>query len=280
MLAALLTLTACGDFNERLDGYNSNDYRPTDIKDLTITLENADYESIGTLIGDNNVKYSHCFPTRKDAQKSLPKWLKSSYPTADPGSTAKVTYRYLDVTDEKQVDTLTVTAPFELTDNGWIYNPSVTVTIPNVKQDQTAYKFYQAACDWVWANVDQAQLGVTEKGKGYVVKYGNTEYYAGNDRYNSCVDWQPASARAQAEAQYKDMTDQEVVATMQKRFIDLYSHVLVKLYPEAEPAIGVEVIYTLYFTAKAPSATLYQIQYKVTEEAQFTYIEGSLKPVK
>ena len=280
MLAALLTLTACSDFNERLDGYNSNDYRPTDIKDLTITLENADYESIGTLIGDNKLKYNHYFATQDDAQKNLPKWLQSAYPTADPGSKARLTYKYYAQTAAGKDTTITATAPFELTSTGWIYNPSITVTIPNVKQDQTAYKFYQTACDWVWANVDQAQLGVTEKGKGYVVKYGNTEYYAGNDRYNSCVDWQPASARAQAEAQYKDMTDQEVVATMQKRFIDLYSQVLPTLYPEAKPVSDIDVIYTLNFTAKAPSATLYQIQYKVTEEAQFTYIEGSLKPVK
>ncbi len=279
MFAALLTLSACSDFNDKLDGYNSNDYRPTDIKELTLTLSNADYESIGTLISDNSLKSAHCFASQKDAQKNIPKWLTDSYPTADPGSTAKVTYKYTSQTEEGTSDTLTTTAPFELTKTGWVYNPSVTVTIPNVKQDPTAYKFYQAACDWVWANVDQAQLGVTQKGQGYVVRYGNTEYYAGNDRYNSCVDWQPASARAQIEAQYKDMTDEEVVATMQKRFIDIYAQVLPTLYPDAKPAREVEVIYTINFTAKAPSATQFQIQYKVTDTAQFTYIEGSLKPV-
>ena len=262
IFAALLTLASCSDFNERLDGYNANDYKPTDVK--TLTLEYTTKK----------------FATQTEAQQSLPAWLKSSYPTADAGSTAKVTYQYTAQTAAGKDTTLTDMAPFELIGTEWVFNPSVTVTIPNVKQDNTAYKFYQAACDWVWAEVDQAQLGVTKKGKGYVVSYGNTEYYAGSDRYNSCVDWRPSAVRNQIASQYEGMTDDQIVTLMQTRFTELYAKVLTKLYPDATPITGMDVIYTLNFTAKAPALTKYQIKYKVTAKAQFTYVEGSLKPTE
>ena len=51
------------------------------------------------------------------------------------------------------------------------------------------------------------------------------------------------------------------------------------LYPEAKAVEGIDVIYTVNFTATMPNEVNYTIQYKVTGDAVFTYIENSMRPL-
>lgn len=170
-----------------------------------------------------------------------------------------------------------VSAPFELSNGTWVYNPSMTITLPKSKTDATTKAFYQAVADWVWANID-IPAGLT-KGQGYVSKWGNNEYYTGSSAYNGCVEWLPAAAKSQNPVAFEGMTDAEIIALMQQNLITVYAEVLKTLYPEANTVEGMEVIYTINFTAMMPEEVEYTIQYKVTGNAEFTYIDDSMHPL-
>lgn len=56
ILAAVAVLTSCGDFNENLDGFDKNTYKPTDVKKVEVELTDADYEKIALLMKDDDLK--------------------------------------------------------------------------------------------------------------------------------------------------------------------------------------------------------------------------------
>lgn len=56
ILAAVVVLTSCGDFNENLDGFDKDTYKPTDVKKLEVELTDADYEKIASLMKDDDLK--------------------------------------------------------------------------------------------------------------------------------------------------------------------------------------------------------------------------------
>lgn len=298
--AALFSLASCGDFNEKLDGYVEDDYRPTDVKTLTITLTNSDYESIASLAKDNDLKSNHYFANNDSATKHIPLWLKSAYPTADNGSTAKVTYDVVKVPeilpysakDKKndkaqgakevsEVETESVTAPFELINRKWTYNPSVTLTLPNEKGNGTSKVFYQRITAWVNRTFDEPGGFDMFNPGGYLNRFGDTEYFSGCTYYNNRVEWIAADAKDNTPSVYGSMTDEEVVATMQQNLIRSFAESLHEGFEDAKPVEGLEVIYTINFTTYMEGKKLvpYTIKYEVTGPAEFTYIEGSLKPV-
>lgn len=223
----------------------------------------------------------------------IPKYLSSMFPFAKDGDTHTVAYyynKYKDVGALKYIyddggwmkigESFKTTKvqridPFVLADGVWCYDPSVTIELPDVKKNPESAKVYQAIVDWVWANVDQP-AGVS-KGQGYVAKYGDTDFYCGASSYDCVVDWRAESARKQCAEAYKDMTDDEVSAAMQANFIKVLGDVLPSLYPDALPVQGLDVIYTVNFTAKSASEQKYTVQYKVVGKAAFQYVEGSLK---
>lgn len=420
----LLFMASCGDYNENLDGYCEDNYKPTDIKNIKYELTNSDYEQISKHVNNNIIKSHKFIPDANTAHEGIALWLQSTYPTADNGSKAAITYwqqgsenhflapltvrgkaatytikegddtsdidallknikqdatandiivvlfpdntepvpyqytgkwwnrftasgkevdalplsvynslgtAYIENADDvlpvymknaypyaKNEDTKTVlyyhnkyqdygarqylrtdnewqltlttdtlmrrtiikekiSAPFELTNGTWAYNPSMTITLPKSKTDATTKAFYQAVADWVWANID-SPAGLT-KGQGYVSKWGNNEYYTGSSAYNGCVEWLPTAAKSQNPAVFEGMTDEEIITLMQQNLITVYAEVLKTLFPEANTAEGMEVIYTINFTAMMPEEVEYTIQYKVTASAEFTYIDGSMRPL-
>lgn len=414
--AALLATASCGDFNDKLDGYSEDDYKPKDVKNIKYELTSDDYTKLSTLSGDDKIKANQYLTSAEDAHTYIPLWLADTYPTADNGSTVTVTYKQLggeshylaplkkaitytlaaddDVSDmdallktvrpeaekndiilvctadnlsmtayqysndtwrvftststditvlpqsvysalgntfvenadnvittylkntypyssdsdtktiiyyynkykdigarqytfesgawklmaqSEKVVTEAVSAPFVLTNGTWKYDPSVTITLPHIKRDPVSTMFYQAATDWVWSNVD-APAGIS-KGNGYVSKWGNNDYYTGSSAYNSCVDWSPANAKAQNPAAFDGKSDEEITAFMQENLIKVYAEVLKTLYPETKAVEGIDVIYTVNFTATMPNEVNYTIQYKVTGDAVFTYIENSMRPL-
>lgn len=271
-ILAALSLTACDDYNDRLDGYDESKYKPVDVKEGAYTLTDADYATISTLSGDVTIGKFKNIPSTDIAYAYIPAVLQKQYPTADNGSAIQVTFiLYANRTIE------IVTAPFVLTGGKWIFSPSKTIDLPNVKRHETSVVFYQAACDWVWSNVDQPG-GIANKGEGYVSKYGNNEYYTGSSAYDCLVDWTPANAKKQNAAAFDGMTDDQIRETLRDNLISVYAEVLATLYPDAAPVDGIDVVYTVNFTVKDGATTPHTIQYEVTGKAAFTYIEGSLTP--
>ena len=88
ILAAVVVLASCGDFNENLDGFDKDTYKPTDVKKLEVELTDADYEKIASLMKDDDLKTKKFFISGSYAAQCISVWLKQKYPTADNGSSA------------------------------------------------------------------------------------------------------------------------------------------------------------------------------------------------
>ena len=101
MAMALLALTACDDFNEKLDGYDQSDYIPTDVKKGTYELVSDDYAKLASWAGLPDLSKNKYFDSADDAQLAIPMLLSNMYPTADEGSSMRVYYHQL--SDESSV---------------------------------------------------------------------------------------------------------------------------------------------------------------------------------
>lgn len=286
-IAAIATLASCGDFNDKLDGFQNDNYRPTDVKELTIELKNSDYENIASLVKDDDLKVNHYFANKDSATKQLPVWLKSTYPTADNGSTAKITYNQLKENEYYHSDSQpttteaeSVTTPFELIGKEWKYNPSVILTLLNEKGNTVSKVFYNRITTWVNIHYDEPNGYDRYNPGGYLSKFGDQEFFSGCDYYHNYVEWDPAKAKENTPSVYKSMSDNEVVATMQRNLITTFGESLKEGYENAEPVEGMEVTYTVNFMVHMAGNKLvpYTIKYLVTGKGEFTYIEGSQKP--
>lgn len=157
----------------------------------------------------------------------------------------------------------------------WMYDPSVVINLPAGKGIEVSATFYQAATDWVWENVD-TKNGIATKGDGYVTSYGNNEYYTGSSAYQNNVDWRVSAITGQYADGFAGMSEEEILETVKNNLIEVYSHVLAKLYPTANAIEGLEVTYTINFVVYDGASHNYQIVYKVTGPATFEYVEDSL----
>ncbi len=268
--------------------YYYNGSKWEEATDATI-VSPSDYTSMGL----SNSNFSKTYA----ADTYLPKFLNLKFPYASEEDEICVAYHYYDgsttsLAADKYVYTSgawvkespnAVTEPFAYSATGWVYDPSVTITLPYVRNNATSVAFYQAVVDWVWENID-TKLGSSKKGDaiGYTSSYGNNEYYTGCSAYYCNVDWRPAKATAQYAAGFEGMDDTQVLAKMQENFIDVVGKVLGVLYPDAKAIEGVDVIYTINFTAyfDGGSSQVYTIQYKVVDKATFEYVEDSLQPAE
>lgn len=290
ILAAVAVLTSCGDFNENLDGFDKNTYKPTDVKKVEVELTDADYEKIASLMKDDDLKTKKYFISGSYAAQCISVWLKQKYPTADNGSSVTVTYRMLTQFAMKTTDTgnqseknepKNVTNPFEKIAGEWKYNPSVVLTLPNEKGNATSKSFYNRIIIWVNIKYDEPNgFGQFNPG-GYLNGFADTEYFSGCSYYKNRVEWVAADAKSNTPSVYGGMTDEEVIATMQRNLITTFAVSLSEGFENAEPVEGMDVTYTVNFVAHMEGKKLvpYTIQYLVTGKGEFTYVEGSLKPV-
>lgn len=248
-------------------------------------LTAEDYTAMG-------MKY-HNLSTTDAPEAYLPKFLQAKYIYAAEGTAKTIAYFFYNssnkktfvngdqyvLTDGQWVKAPTseaVTDQFVLNSNGFTYDPSVVINLP---KEASSGAFYQTVTDWVWENIDQPN-GITTAGQGYMTSYKNNEYYTGSSAYQNNVDWRASAAKQQTSA-YDGMSDDAIVAQMQKNLIEVYAKVLAKLYPEANVVEGIDVLYTINFIAYNGSANLnYTIVFKVTGPATFEYVEGSLQEVK
>ena len=255
-----------------------------------IMINPSDYKVMGSSYTSFGSSFS--------AETYLPIYLASNKPYAQEGDTQIVAYHYYDssaktttvkaveyqyvggvwspIDNAKQV----VSERFSYSADGWVWNPSVNISLPADKSNTFVANFYQTVVDWVWTNIDKNELGLESYGKGYVSSYGNNEYYTGCSAYQNDVDWTAAKATSQYSEGFKGMSDDEIVATKQDNFKKVVGIALGTLYPDAEPVDGVDVIYTIDFVVYTGSKKNYTIQYLVTAIGTFEYIEGSLQLVE
>lgn len=249
-------------------------------------LGKADYLSMGITSGN--------FSSTLVPNNYLPLFLAQKYPYAQEKDAKVVGYKYYSSTAKavtyvadaytfasgiwtKNSEVVIATDQFVRAGGVWKYDPSVVISLNPVKGNTTVSAYFQAVTDWVWENIDQAQLGITTKGKGYVSSYGNNDYYTGSSAYYNNVDIRPAKAREQYAAGYDGKTDDEIMALMTERFVDALGKALPKLHPDAVPVDGVDVTYTInipIYKGDAVTACTHAIVYKVTAPGVFELVSG------
>lgn len=254
------------------DGSSWSEY-----EDATV-LNPSDYISMGV---DN-------FSSSVSADDYLPKYLEMKYPYAKEKETVAVVYNYysnnaLTLASDEYIYTsgawvkTVVTNQFVRNDGKWFWDPSVVINLLPIKYNATSVLYFQAATDWVWENIDQAQLGITTKGQGYVTSYGNNEYYTGCSAYNNNVDLRPSSAVKQYAAGYTGLSDAEISSLMTEHLIVVMGKVLSKLHPDAAVIDGVDVTYTInlgLYTGTSISQCTHSLVYKVVGTGEFEYVSG------
>lgn len=217
------------------------------------------------------------------AEEYLPIMLARQYPFAQKDQEVYVAYRYYsnkqtvnacalwayDGTkwyDKIKSNGVTeVTNQFVKRDGKWQLDPSITLTLPAGKGIPFSAEFYQACVDWVLNNVPD--------GAKYVTSYGNNDYYTGASAYQNNIDLRPGAARTQYAEAYKDMTDEEVVAVMKKRFEEEVGPAVVAArYPDLAP-IGdfhptVTIDFYIYDGATKPQTIVFEVE----EKGKFKFV--------
>lgn len=214
----------------------------------------------------------------------LPTYLSRKYPYAVKDKEVYVAYKYYangktlyacslwSFTGSEWIDEIEsngvqeVTSQFVRRDGKWQFDPSIELTLPKGKGQPISTMFYQACVDWVLANVPD--------GDKYVTSYGNNDYYTGASAYQGNIDLRASAARLQYAAAYENMTDDEVVALMMKRFEDeVCPGVLKELYPDIAPLGDFHPTVTIHFFTYNGSSTDEQtIVYTVTAKATFELV--------
>ncbi len=254
------------------DGSEWNSYKNA------IAVSNSDYEEMGiSSFSSSNLPANY-----------LPQFLNKYYPYVQEGTAVVVVYNWGSTQEAveyvltnnmwtKQSNIVQVTDQFVKASNVWKYDPSVVIEIPEKSEASKIY--FQAAVDYVWETYDVPN-GCTNKGQGYVSSYGNNDYYSGASAYYGNVDWRASAAKAQYPAEYDAMSDEDIVAKMQERFIECMNAALTKIHPDAVPVDGVDVTYTINYVVYTGARVNWTIQYKVTAPGTFEYVAESMKPIE
>ena len=257
----------------------------------TVVLQPSDYS-------DMNQSYGNLSGTLPATL--LPVYLDKNYPYASEDDIMYVLYKYYNGSSTSYqcslfandgtswnawIDENYSTDRFSRTNNTWMWNPSVSITLPYERNNVTSVTFYQACCDWVYANIDVPYYGsesITD-GKGFVTIYGNNEYYTGASAYYCNVDLRAAKAVEQCSTGFGDfpgygaMTDEEIVESMKNHFdYEVAPAVLAQLYPDAEPISGVTVNYSVTFTTYTTSGSeVVTGVWEVVGKGEFKFVESS-----
>lgn len=246
-------------------------------------LQPADYTTMGQTYGN----LSGTLP-----EQYLPVFLKHQYPYASAGQAVTLVYKYYDgaattyMSDEYDFDGSewqrnagATTDKFTRKNGFWSYNPSFEITLPYSRNTDPSYSYYMACVNWVLNNVVKPiQPDATLTTCEYYVDYrGNAEFYSGASAYYGNVDVRASTAISNAPAgTYDGMTNDEITLLMKKRFsTEVLPGALKAMHPEAAPQEGMDVTYTIHFTAYTGAAEVETIVYTVTAPATFTYTSST-----
>lgn len=239
-------------------------------------LQPADYTAMGQSYGN----LSGTLPAQL-----LPTYLKTSYPYAYAEDEVIVAYKYYNGTAttyqaadyiyngaEWTVNAGETTSQFVKRNGFWIFDPSVVITLPE-SRTEPSLTYYTAAVEWVLDNISKPLGGTSLKDGPYMdVKYGNSEFYSGTSFYYCNVDIRGANAKSKFPELYEQYTDDEATELMKQRFcLETMPAVLRQLHPDATPIDGMEVTYTINFTAYTGARSVETVVYTVIAPGQFQY---------
>lgn len=239
-------------------------------------LQPADYKAMG-----------QTYPNLSGSLPSqlLPIYLKNNHPYAEAGDEIVIAYNYYNGSGSSYqaaqyifngsdwaLNAGETTSQFVKRNGFWIFDPSVVITLPE-SRTEPSLTYYTAAVNWVFNNISKPMGGVSLKEGPYMdAKYGNSEFYSGTSFYYCNVDIRGANAKSKFPELYEEYTDDEVTALMQKRFcLETMPAVLAQLNPDAVPVDGMEVTYTVNFTAYTGARSVETVVYTVTGKGQFQY---------
>ena len=241
-------------------------------------LQGSDYAAMG--YGENN------YITVAQAKTLLPAYLAVNLPYAQEdasqvvvfrSSTSKVSAMQLVHTDGVWVpDFGTSVDQFSKNKGNWEYNPSVVITLPYSRNTDPSYTYYMGCVNWVFENISK-EYGVTNisDGGGFLDSRGNAEFYSGASAYYGNVDVRAITAKNNAPdgyTGYDGLTDDEISFLVKKRFcLESMRGSLEQLHPDAKPADGMEMTYTINFVAYTGSPEDVTLVYTVSAPGKFTY---------
>ncbi|WP_297071863.1 choice-of-anchor J domain-containing protein [uncultured Duncaniella sp.] len=250
-----------------------------------VVLQPADYTAMGQSYGN----LSGILP-----QELLPVYLAQKFPYAADDAAEIVVYKYYDGTTtdfrateffkangEWAQNTGATTDQFTKQNGNWAYNPSVVVTLPYARNTDPSYTYYMACVNWVFDNVtkklypDATPANGERPGPPFIDYRNNAEFYSGASAYYGNVDVRATTAKNNAPEGYDGydgMSDDEIMLLIKKRFsTESMPGALGILYPDAAPVEGMEVTYTINFTAYDGAAVETTIVYVVSGPGQFKY---------
>ncbi len=221
----------------------------------------------------------------------LPMYLKNKYPYSLQGSVKYVGYKFYNSTDKTVSNQVakyifdgsewtadsgldTATSQFVRVDGAWMFDPSVVITLTTSKNDATSTAYFTECVNYV--------RDVVPDGDKYITSYGNNEYWAGASWYQNNIDLRAGKARTQYEEGWANYSDEEIVETMKKRFVEeslLYA--VNKLNPDAQTNPDVDVFYTINFYAWTGVSTgPHSARYKVVGPGKLEFVDATWAPME
>ncbi|MDE7136423.1 MAG: hypothetical protein K2N91_07300, partial [Muribaculaceae bacterium] len=153
----------------------------------------------------------------------------------------------------------TVTSQFVKNNNQWNFDPSVTLVLPYARNTDPSYTVYMACVQWVFDNISKPMGGTSltassaAEAAPFIDYRGNAEFYSGASAYYGNVDIRATTAKNNAPADYTGydgLDDQQITQLMKERFCyEVLPGALKALYPAAKPVEGIDVKFTISFTA-------------------------------
>ncbi|MDE6558996.1 MAG: hypothetical protein K2K29_03830, partial [Muribaculaceae bacterium] len=255
----------------------------TTVSDLMV-LNPSDYSKMGL----SYLNFSGAQP-----EQYLPTYLKVTFPYAAEEAVKTVAYLYHTSDGDSyqareytltggdwKVNAGQTTCQFVKTSNEWVYNPSVVIDLPYVRNSGLTYEYFMEIVKWVYEDIC-VPMGDTSMTSGkYFLDYrANAEFYSGASAYYGNVDIRATSALQHVPdgyTGYDGLTDEEITLLIKKRFsVETLPVALSVFNPDAEPVEGMQVTYTVNFTAydNAPIET--SIVYEVIGNGQFRYLSST-----
>lgn len=255
----------------------------TTVSDLMV-LNPSDYKKMG-------LSYSNF--SGSQPEQYLPTYLKVNFPYAPEEDVKTVAYlyytsggstyqarEYMLTSGEWKQNAGQTTCQFVKSNDVWVYNPSVVITLPYSRNTDPSYTYYMEIVKWVFENicVPMGDDSMTS-GKYFLDYRANAEFYSGASAYYGNVDVRSSSALShmpEGYTGYDGLTDDEIVLLLKKRFsTETLPAALSVLHADAAPVDGMQVTYTVNFTAYDGAPIESTIVYEVVGKGQFKYLSST-----
>ncbi len=254
------------------------------VAENTVMLNTSDYTAMGSTYGNLSGTQPETY---------IPIYLNNcgDYIYAQDGDYVDVVYKYYDGSatnikasrfyregsDWVMEDNIeAVVGPFECMDSNWAYNPSLTISIDPSDDDM---------CDLFYGKM--VEIVKSEYGSEYLDSYGTSEFYSGASTYYGNINWRYgyvlgywAAAGTDVTPYYIHNNGSDALVAMydklQENLKEIFIKTLQALYPDAAPASGLEVLYTIQFGlyyGPTISGVNHEMVFEVVDTCEFEFVE-------